>query len=808
MGKFQHYLIVALRSLKKNKVSSALSLLGLSAAFALSLISGMMIWDAYSSDSHWKNADNIYSVKRMGLTGREFKMGIAWPEGGSETLKGLSPDILALTSIKYDFVNILREARLLNFRVWEVDEKFTKVFDLSVISGNLEAALSDPYKLVISDRFSIKQFGDTASLGKTITLVKDKVETLYTIGAIIEAPPKNSRFIYINILRRANDPENDPASRQMGGNNQYALFKDGANVTAITKQFETVFHEKYPKPDYVKSVEYSIEKLKGAGFSYLSNDHYKQRVIGLFGSSAFLLLIGILNHMSLSVAIAASRAREVALRKVLGASRLDLTMQALLESLLIVTLAYGLALVLAESMVAPLDELIGAEFILISGGRMPELLSGWGIALLIGFLTALYPIWVSLRDSISATLAGNQRGVAGGGNKIRSLLLALQALCGLGLALVAGVIFVQTQSLEKMDKGFDVDGLMYVSVYYHFTKDNPTAVGTLLNEFTNIKGVKNISAARIPPFSRRYSIMQAIHPVTGEEVSMDVVGHSDNYVETLGLKLIAGRAPKALPKPEKDAPPIMRQSVMANEAFLQKYSIGTAKEAIGTCIYTVYTPKDAKEEVKTCLEIVGVLADHHEAAGENPVKAMVYMPSSYVGNIIILRVDTTNLKQLLDDMNVIWRKVLPFAEFKYKFLDEKVAEAYGQYRAMSYLLLFTAIGSLFLTVAGLYAMAKFVVARRGREIAIRRVLGASSSDIVKLVVVQLAKPIIIGALIGLPLGWYYAMDWLSAYSVRIEPVPWHAVLLGIFGVAFFLISATGEILRAVRIRPAEALHYE
>lgn len=808
MGKLRHYLVVALRALKRNRVSSTLSLLGLSVAFAFSLISGMMIWDAYSSDGNWKNADNIYTVKREGLSGGEFKMSIAWPEGGTSALKGLSPDIVAFTSVRYDSVSILRGERLIKSYVRAVDDNFSEVFNLTALSGNLEATLADPSRLIITDKFSRAQFGDTASFGKAITLVKDKVETLYTVGAIVETPPAKSSLSRIDILRRANDSENAPKSRSVVRNNQYALIKDGADITALTKQFEAVFNEKYPKPNYVMSVEYSIEKLKGVRLSYFSKGYYKQRVTGLFGSAIFLLLIGILNHLSLSVAIAASRAREVALRKVLGASRMDLTMQALLESLLIVTLAYGLALVLAESMVTPLKELIGTEFILISEQRLPELLSGWGIALIIGFLTALYPIWASLRGGISATLAGKQRGVAGGGNNLRSFLLTLQALCGLGLALVAGIIFSQTQYLENMDKGFDVEGLMYVNVDYQHRKDQPTATATLVKEFAAMKDVKNTSTSLISPFVRTMGTRMSIHPVTGERISIDMVWHSDNFIETMGFKLIEGRIPKALPKPEKDALQPERQSVLVNETFLQKYSVGAAKEALGKCIHQVYTPRDAIEEVKICSEIVGVVGDHHVRAGEKPVRAELYVPISYADGTIILRINTQNIKQLLDDMNVIWRKVLPFAEFKYEFVDEMVAKAYAEYRAMSYLLLFTAIGSLFLTIAGLYAMAKFVVARRGREIAIRRVLGAPSRDIVKLVVVQLAKPIIIGALIGLPLGWYYAMDWLSAYSVRIEPEPWHAVALGIVGVAFFLVTAAGEILRAVRIRPAVALHYE
>ncbi len=473
--------------------------------------------------------------------------------------------------------------------------------------------------------------------------------------------------------------------------------------------------------------------------------------------------------------------------------------------LILVSLAYLLSIELAVFISPYFVSLTGDDFAVISAHGLPVLVTGWGIALLVGLLAAAYPIHSMVHGKVIDSLRSIPGSVAGGGSRLRFILLTLQSLCGLGLTFVAGVIYFQISSLEHADKGFDANGLLYIHLWGEDPKTRNSSQ-SLVAALRQVNGVENATLVySANPLQFRIRERNFNHPETHEVVRVATTWVGDQFRETMKIPLVEGRIFAAPPSPDEGAPGPTVENVFVNERFIKDFQLGSATEALGTCLYYI----TEGERSKVCRRITAVVGNHYQMLDENPVTAVVFVPtrSNDIYNLIV-RYEPEHEKEIFSEIEKVWDDFSPDNSIYYNYLDDIILKDISAQRAIAMLVVITALGSLLLTVAGLYAMAKFFVARRGREIAIRRVLGASTMDIVRLMGTQLSKPVILGGFIGLPIGWHYAMDWLQAYAIRIQPEIWHAVVVGIVGVVFFVTTTTAEILRAVRIRPAKALHYE
>lgn len=802
MGKFKHYFIVAWRSLRKNKVSFSLSFLGLALAFSLCIISSFLLWSAYSSDAHWEKSDRIYQFTlEYEFNDAPYSGSIAM--GLADDLRSLSNQIETVITLAFEKGDRIREGKRQTIYGTVVDGGFLNIFDLKEIHGDLKSTLSTVNVVALSQEKANEYYGYDNPVGEIFELhsSSDGPIEMFTVGAIYKNPPSNSVWVGREFIIKRN-----PVYDAKTFNQSYVLVKEGTDIETLQRRISKIADEKYPKPESATKVSYQFRDLSGWQMSFLSGKYENTQLTSLFMASLFMLFIAVFNYISLSAAMAASRGKDVALRKIMGASSSNLTLQYLVESLILVSFSYLCALALAEVLAAPISDFTGEEYSIYTFEHLPHLFLGWGGALLIGVIASIYPIWSLVYGKATILLQNAQRGIARGGAKLRSILITLQAMCGLGLAFAASVIYSQATFQESADKGIDVNNLLYITFDIRSDPDYPSPQ-PMINGFMRLDGVKEVGRNSWSlPFKNMLGNMTIAHPETNEPVTTRYTRYGEGFFTSLGVITIAGRLP-APPQDSGNTNNIIRSDdLVVNQSYVKHFNLGTPVEAVGKCIFRLTLEHQKRDK---CYEIKAVVADFHFSVGEKPIEPTAFMPLVGYVNTLIVRFDNyTDIKTLLPQMKEIWDNHFPERAFKYDFVDDLIHEEFRMIRGMGIMLLITGFAIFFLTVAGLYAMAKFVVVRRGREIAIRRVLGATSYDIVRLIVVQLAKPIILGAFIGLPVGWYYAMDWLMAYSVRIEPEPWYAILLGVVGVIFFILTATSEILRAVRIRPAEALHYE
>lgn len=800
-GKFKHYIITALRALSKHWFSSALSLLGLAAAFSLCIISAMIIWKAYSSDSQWGNASQIYVLERQ--SGYSY---YSLPYGFIEDIRTFSPDIIKVSGLRLASISYKVGDKKDSTWAQRLDETFFEIFSLEAVSGDFDTLIARENMVALSQRVATEIYGDKEAVGQILETSKGDLEKHYTVGAVYKEP-ENTTLIRSRMLFKDPPGTDDPYSQF------FLTLKKGADVEKLFSGLDRVLVDKYPGREAGSDVQLRLVPLKGAMLLHIDREDTRNRYLGLYYSSLLMLLVAILNYVSLSTVVAATRSKDIALIKILGASSKELTIVFILEMLILMSLAYALAIGIAALISPYFSTLTQPEYSLfnkngfniLSADHITMFLSGWAMALLLGLIASIYPVYSMVHSKVIHSLQRARQNIASAGSKLQFILLTLQSLCGLGLTFFAGIIYFQIISLEVADKGFDDTGLLYIHMWEEDPKVRKSSQA-LVAELRQIDGVENATMTfsalplLFPAFEEPF-----IDPITGEKAQVPTILVGDHFIETMKISLVSGQIFSAPSKPEEDEMRPDEENIFVNERFVRNYQMGNADEILDKCLYYIFEG----ERDNMCRRITAVVGDHFQNLNENPVTAVVFVPKRDEEFYeIIVRYNPQRTKEIFNEVEKVWDSFSPEQGIYYNYLDDIILEDIRAQKAIAMLVVITAVGALFLTIAGLYAMAKFIVARRRREIAIRRVLGAKTRDIVTLVVIQLARPIIIGAFFGLAIGWYYAMDWLTVYSIRIEPEPWHAVIVGVFGVMFFLVTTTSEILYAVRIRPAEALHYE
>jgi putative ABC transport system permease protein len=800
--KLFHYSIAALRIYKRNKVGYGLIFIGLAFAFALNLITGSILWNAYSSDSHWKNSDRIYRITlRDESLETPFLQNIS--AGLVEDIRNFSSDIKQVVSTGIDFGDRIHEGKRYEVFGTAVDRNFLEIFDLTEVSGDLAATLSTPNTVALSEKKALEFYGQKNPVGETFELhgQNDGPTEVFTVGAIYKNPPTNSVWFDHEFLILRN-----PKHEFRTFKTAYILVKEGVEIDAILQRIVAVANQKYPKPEGASDTFYKVEALEGLQANFLSGKYANTQFISLLIASLFMLFVAVSNYILVSIAMSSQRRRDITLRKVMGARWQTVSWQYLIEALILVSASYWFALVLAEILSVPITNYTGQVYSTDVVDTYEQVLLGWFLALFIGGVVSIYPISIFVKGKTAKLLRSVQYGVTGGSTKLYTMLISLQAMCSLGIGLAAVIVYLQSAYQEELDKGIDIDNLLYVTVDIRSHPNYPST-RPMRNEITNLSGVLRAGNNSYSlPFRNILSERKYRASVTGKTYTVRYTSYGESFFDSLGVRVLAGQLPRHPEDTGKTNITAHGSNVVVNETMVQALGFESPEKALGACVFDL---SDRTSQQGVCKKIRGVVADFHFDIGKNPIEPTVYAPvTGYVNTMIIRFSETANIEGLLPQIKEIWDRHFPERVFEYIFVDNLVHDRFQALRSTGVMFLITGGAIIFLTVAGLYSMARFIVLNRRREIAIHRVVGASHIAVIKLVLSQLIKPILMGALIGIPIGWYYSINWLEGYTVRINPEPWHALAFGIAGIVIFLIAVIAELIHAIHIRPADALSYD
>jgi len=804
---WKSHLLIAWRNLKRDKLFSALNIIGL----AIGIVACMLIWiyvqDELSFDAHHRKADRIFRVQahyRFGDVSDDF--GIT-PFPIMEALLKEYPDIesgvslyqLGQTTLNYEGKPYLAQDG------YNADTSTFRVFDFTFTRGGPEA-LDEPDNIVITQEMATRMFGGDEPIGK---LVERNGRTLKVAGVIDERAENTHIPLGVFMSRLGMPPQaKEQLGRSWGNNSSFNYLVLGPGVSAEAFQAKMdAFVTKYIIPEWGGSnfhgqITFNLEPLKEVHFNnaliYDTPKKGNKAYVTLFAIVAVLILaIACINYINMSTADATRRAKEVALRKVSGAQRGQLVAQFIGGSVMIAVIgifvALGLLWLALPAFNSITEKEIGMGYLLRGSFAAVVLL----IVIAIGVIAGSYPAFFLSRFAPQLLL---KEGVASGAGKGRVRKVLMGAQFAIAVFMVTGTlaVFAQLHWLRTTDMGFRKENLLSIQMPLPRGDDTlawdalrPLKTELLRESFVN----GGAYTQNLPGQGSGRWVLQVNTPEGRIDKPMPVMTTDADFPALLGVDLVAGRYfdPK-IPSDQDNA-------VMVNESAVRAFGW------TDPLAEKITIPGDTTGQQ---LAVIGVVKDFHYTSLHTPIEPLVMFQSSqrYGAQNLVLRLAPGDVAGQLTSLRSRWKQLRPNDDWDATFLTDSIAQLYQAEDKLYRVFVAFAVLTIVLTVMGLYGLAYFTARQRTREIGIRRVMGAPLFDIVRRMNTEFVVLLGLSLLVAFPLAFYAIGRWLEtfAYHTSISPLLYAAALL--ITLLFTVLTVTVQAYRAAVADPVKALRYE
>ena len=805
---FKNYFKVALRSLWKSKGFSAINIFGLAIGLATCLLITLYVVDELSYDHYNKKAERIYRINS------DIKFG-----GGDLRLTVTSDPMGAV--LKKDYPQVEEYTRVYNSegsklvkkgnqyiteeRIAYVDSTFFRVFTLPAISGDTETALNEPNTVVLTESSSKKYFNTTDVVGKTIEISDNP----YKVTAVIKDIPRTSHFNFGFLLSM--DNVNYQWGSFLSNNFQtYIVLQKGVDYKAFEKNFITVI-DKYLLPQAKQFMQInSMDDFKKAGNKleytlmplldiHLHSDRFPElgtngniQYVYIFSAVAlFVLLIACINFMNLSTARSANRAKEVGIRKVLGTEKKTLVQQFLLESILTVIIALIIGIGIA-ALVLPLFNDVSAKSFsakdFVSGRIVLFILL---VPFVVGVLAGIYPAFFLSRFKPVTVLKGSSVGIFKKSN-LRSVLVVFQFATSIILIIGTVVVYRQLQYIQNKNLGFNKEQVLIING----TGALQNNAEVFKNEVRNLPGVTSASFTGYLPVSssarsdNSFSKSAVMDSKTGVNMQRWTVDY--DYINTLGMQMIQGR--NFSKEFGSDS-----SGVIVNETAAKLLGFSSP---LGEKIYTY---NNRNEPI--AYNIIGVVKNFHFESLRQNIGPLCMM----LGDARFLtsfKVSTSNIQALVKQIESKWKVMAPGMPFSYRFLDDSFDEMYRSEQRVGKIAITFAVLAILIACLGLFGLVTYAAERRIKEIGIRKVLGATISNIIGMLSKDFLLLVVIAAVISFPIAWWGMNQWLQDFAYRIDISWWIFIIAGLMAAVIALITVSFQAIRAALANPVKNLRTE
>jgi putative ABC transport system permease protein len=792
----KNFLLIALRNLKKDFWYSLLNILGLTIGITFSLFLIFYITDELNYDRQNKKVDRIYRVNTY-VHEKDKNTDIAitqLPLG--PTMKKDYPEIEEMVRLNSRERTLFKsgENSFYETKVYYADSTLFNVFTVNFVEGNAKTALQAPFDIVISRSLAKKYFGNQAALGKTLRTVYD----VYKVTGVMEDVPKNSHIRYDMLISMSTLLRNNQGQDNWGSFNNYTylLLKPGAHPQQVNRQLADVY-KKFVDPIFKQfniTMRYDAQNITSIHLH--SNLQFEPEELGsmsyiwIFSAVAFfMLLIACINYMNLTTARSARRAKEIGIRKVTGSSKKQLVTQFLGESLLTSLVAVLLSVLLVLLLLPMFNSISGKTFTIGNLLKPSNIVLLVGIVLFTGLVGGSYPAFYLSGFKPVGILKGALSKASGNVN-LRRTLVVLQFSISMIMLICTWVVYSQLSYVRNKDLGFNREQVMTVTI--NTGEDERSKIFAMNNDFRNVPGVQAVGAANSYPGSPNINLnLFTVQTDSGQiDKALESYGIDEHYLGALGIKMVKGR--------NFSGPPDTAHSIIVNEAMVKHFGWN---EAIGK---RLKFPGDTSNNY---LEVVGVFHDFNQKSLYNPIAPLVlfYSPN---GNIIQLKLNASNIKNSISKVDATWKKYFPQLPFEYKFLDENYNSQYVADQKRGKIFAAFSVLTIIITCLGLLGLTAFTTQQRQKEISIRRVLGASTIEVVKLITRNYLWLALIAAVIAFPVAWYFMNKWLKVfpYNIGLSIVPF---VMSAMVILFTAVATAGfHSARAALSKPAKNLRTE
>jgi putative ABC transport system permease protein len=826
---FHNYLVTALRNLVRHKLYSFINIAGLTVGLTCAIFIILFVRDQLSYDRWIPGTENLYRLEEtVMLPGKPPGMSARVPFAAAQAMLEQIPEVQARTRLIRKSATILLGNRQFPETVDAVDPNFLQVIRLPLVAGDPATVFAKPDSAVLSQTTARKYFGTDSAVGKTIVLSRQQCDATYQnckmqqqaliVTGVLRDLPHNTQ-LKADVMM-PNTSTASPVNREMreswGWTSGwgYVRLAPGADPNVVLAKFKTVIDHSVNPMTMVNIKERGSDLLQARlvpfADAHLSTDRFGgmtppgswTMVYGFSAIGALILLMGCFNFTNLATARAMMRAREIALRKVVGAKRIQLIVQFLGEALVTACVALVFALALTEILLPLFGRVLGLPIEVHYVQDWQLLLFIIGVSAVAGLLSGAYPALV-LSAFRPAAVMRSSSGASQGAGLTRTALVVLQFAVSIGLGIAVAVIFAQISFTRNVDLGFHKEAVVDVNI----GNIPPSTADSMARALRTSSSIADAAISDAVPFSDDHNDTSAHAPGATSSEQFALVPASPEFMHVYDIKLLAGRLlsdqriADGLTPDQVEGRDVQPANVLINAIAARRLAF-SPQEAVGKILIL-----DAFGHNK--LTIVGVVADIKEDGPKNAVVGTMYMyrrlhPQGHLS----VRIREGHVQDALSVIDRTWRSFAPSIAIQRHFLDDDYDRQFQADERQGTLFgIFVGI-AIFIACLGLFGLAAFTASRRTKEIGVRKVFGARVSDVVVLLLWQFSKPVLIANLIAWPLAWYYLHNWLQGFAYRITLSP--VYFLGAGAVALLIAWATVFVhaKRVADANPIHALRYE
>ena len=829
---WRNYWTVAVRALAKSRTYSIINIAGLAIGMAACVMILLYINYERSYDKWLPDVENTYQLQ-------------AWyphPTDGEPLFLQMTSYVTKDRVLK-DFPQVQSAVYALNTRpvfmkdgqasttdnYLITDGDFLKVVNLPLIAGTSTPAAQTA---VISRSEAIKRFGTDQVVGRTMTTISKGITRDFKITGVFKDIPKNSS-LKINAIQRVDFNSfmaQEPQFMTCWGCQSgwvYLKLRPGSDVKAMEAQMPA--WEKRNIPDEPNgSVSFNAGTDEDWHFINLSDVHLgkaqaasmtpgnDERSIATFAVIALLILgMAVVNFTNLATARASQRAREVALRKVLGATRKQLVVQFVAESILISAVAMLLALALVELLVRPFAAFLDADLALTYFGRDGILLPAIGLTFLVGLVSGLYPAFFLSRFQPAQVLKANRSAAeTPGSGRLRTALVIGQFAVSIGLIICTAVIYGQTVFARSVDPGYRRDHILQVEDLNRY--QIIPKVPAIIEQMKRVPGVQAVGITDIGVATDNNNNAGIIVPGTNRQVTIGQYGVDEGLLDAMGLKLLAGRwfdRNRAMDDATFNYPITKDQeiayakrgvNVVLNQYAVRKLGFNSPQDAVGKVVHSeLFEPGTGMVDIN----IIGVVGNSRFRSVRTPIDPIMFSDQHKGPGYMIIRYrgDPATVEAAVARQ---WKQIENDVPFQAKFSEDIMRELYKAEDSRAQIFAAFSLLAVIIGCLGLFGLAAFTAERRTKEIGIRKVLGARTRDIIRLLVWQFSRPVIVANAIAWPVAWWVMRDWLNGFDQRISLTPVPFVIAAAIALGIAIATVVGHAVKVARANPIHALRYE
>ncbi len=805
---FRNYLKIALRTLWKHRTHSLINVLGLSVAFASATLLFLTAYFEWSFDRFHADADRIYRTNFLIQDPKGPERSTSMPYPLAPTLKQAYPEFESITRYQEGNGSVQYGDRQLEKEIDGVDPDMLTMFSFPMREGNAKTALNSLSSIIITEKMAKDVFGQDAPMGKTLRVNGSGGLKAYIVTGIIADAPLNSTLRFDAFVRIENQPAYQDSKDRWDNTNHTVFVKIAATGSQQTaEQRLKPFSQTYfrtaiddlkkmgARPDErgelfsirlqpLVDVHFDTGAAQGAGSSRMYV--YTLLLIGLF-----ILAIAAINFVNLTLARSFTRAREVGVRKSLGAVRGQLFTQLWGETLLTCGLGLTIGLVLTAVLRGPFNVLFSTKLALSSLLQPATLVVTLVAFLVMTLLAGGYPAWVMTRFQTVQVLKGTVK--TGKSGLLRNGLIITQFAIACLLISSTFVVLRQINYLRNASLGFNKEQIISIPVGNEVTGNY--ALSQLRNRLANNPGVVSVTGTSINigrGLDGGSSRSQVGFTYKDREISSNWLRVDYDYLQTLGIKLLRGR------DFSRQCATDSSTAVIVTASFAKELG---EKEPVGTFFQT--------DSAGTKYQIVGLVPDFHLYALRDKIAPIVmHLHQTDDVQYLMVRVMPRNMVAMLETLKRDWRQIAPKSDFQGSFLDENTDRWYRKEERLSQMFSLASGIAILLSCLGLFAIALLTIEQRTKEIGVRKVLGASVTSIVTLLSGDFLKLVLVAIVIATPLAWYAMHQWLQDFAYKTDLEWWVFAGAGVLAIGIAFLTVSFQSVKAALMNPVKSLRSE